>query len=174
MVDSPFTIEQFKLRTGVKKAIKILNKLNYKTMIVSNQPGIARNHFTEKTLKQMDKKLKEELSESNAYIDAIYYCPHDPKGENKKYRKKCDCRKPKPGLIIKASKDHDINLKESYMIGDELLDIQAGKTANCKTILIGRMKCHLCKIMDEKNIYPDVIKSSLLEAAEYIKKENEK
>jgi len=174
MVDSPFTLKQFRLLRGVRNAIKIINSLNFKTIVVSNQPGIARNHFTKKTLALMDAKMEKELAKKKAFLDAVYYCPHDPKGANKRYKKVCNCRKPKPGLLLEASKRFNINLKDSYMIGDELADIQTGRNIGCKTILLGRIKCQLCKLMVDKGVFPDIIVSDLLEAAKYIKREFEK
>jgi D,D-heptose 1,7-bisphosphate phosphatase len=175
MVDSPFTVKQFRLLPGAGKAINIINKLNFKAIIVSNQPGVARDHFNEETLALMDIKMKQQLAMSNAFLDGIYYCFHDSKGRNKKYRKVCNCRKPKPGLLIKASKDFGIDLSKSYIVGDELADIQAGKSVGCKVILLGRMKCQLCRLMDDKGVFPDFIAPDLLEAVKIIKKgENKK
>ena len=167
-IDSPFTVKQFSLLPGVGEAINIINRLNFKPIVVSNQPGIARNNFSEEILAQTDIKMKRELAKSDAHLDGIYYCMHDPNGKNRKYRKVCDCRRPKPGLLIQASKDFDIDLKKSYMVGDELSDIQAGRSSGCKTILLGRMKCQLCKLMEDKGISPDIIVSNLVEAAKYI------
>ncbi len=174
-IDSPFTVRQFRLLPGAAEAVCIFNSLNFKTVIVSNQPGIARNHFTKKTLVATDAKMKRALTRKKAHLDAVYYCPHDPNGSNKRYRKVCNCRKPKPGLLLQAAKRLNIDLKSSYMIGDELADIEAGSRAGCKTILMGKMKCQQCRLMDDWNIQPDVILPSLLEAAKYIiKKESQK
>lgn len=170
MVDSPFTVKQFRLLPDSREAINIINRLNFKAIVVSNQPGIARGHFSEETLTLMNIKMKRQLARLDAFLDGIYYCFHDPKGKNRRYRKVCNCRKPKPGLLIKASKDFDIDLSRSYMIGDELTDIQAGRSVSCKTILLGRMKCQLCKLMQDKGIFPDIIVSDLLEAAKHIKR----
>lgn len=170
MVDSPFTVKQFRLLAGSGEAINIINRLNFKAIVVSNQPGIARGHFSEETLTLMNIKMKRQLARLDAFLDGIYYCFHDPKGKNRRYRKVCNCRKPKPGLLIKASKDFDIDLSRSYMIGDELTDIQTGRSVGCKTILLGRMKCQLCKLMQDKGIFPDIIVSDLLEAAKHIKR----
>ncbi len=170
MVDSPFTVKQFRVLPGSGEAINIINRLNFKAIVVSNQPGIARGHFSEETLTLMNIKMKRQLARLDAFLDGIYYCFHDPKGKNRGYRKVCNCRKPKPGLLIKASKDFDINLSRSYMIGDELTDIQAGRSVGCKTILLGRMKCQLCKLMQDKGIFLDIIVSDSLEAAKHIKR----
>jgi D-glycero-D-manno-heptose 1,7-bisphosphate phosphatase len=170
MVDSPFTVEQFKLLPNVEEAIGIFNHLNLKTVVVSNQPGIARGHFDQRTLAETDLVMKKQLAVSSAFLDAIYYCPHCPNGKIGRYNMICDCRKPKPGLLLKAAKDLNIDLAESYMIGDELTDIQAGKSAGCKSILLGRMKCQLCRIMDDKGIFPDFIVADLLQAAKLIER----
>ena len=95
---------------------------------------------------------------------------HHPEAKIEEYKKNCECRKPKPGLLLKAANDLNINLAESWMVGDSLTDIEAGKRAGCKTILIGRMKCELCRLMDEKNT-PDYIVQDLYRMIDVIKKE---
>ncbi|MDI6641213.1 MAG: HAD family hydrolase [Elusimicrobiota bacterium] len=170
IIDSPFTVEQFKLLPNVAKTLRMANKLGLKTIIVSNQPGVAKKHFSIKTLREMDRKMKIELAKDDAHIDAIYYCLHHPAGKNRKYAIKCNCRKPKPGLILRAADELGIDLKHSYMIGDELTDIKAGKTAGCKTILIGTLKCQFCKEMDKIGVRPDYIVKDLYEGIKFIKR----
>ena len=80
------------------------------------------------------------------------------------YRRQCDCRKPLPGLLFKAAHEKNIDFKESWLIGDNLSDIQAGKAAGCRTVLIGTMKCELCRVMKEKNIFPDRIAGNMEDA----------
>jgi len=169
IIDTPFTPEQFRLLPGVGEAIRAINEMGYKAIVVSNQPGIARNHFTEETLAQIDAKMNQELARAGAFLDAIYYCPHHPRGDNGKYRMECDCRKPKPGLLLRAAQDLNIDLSASFMVGDNITDIQAGRSAGCHTILVGRMKCELCHMMEEVGVRPDFIVPDLLEAAETIK-----
>jgi len=96
---------------------------------------------------------------------------HHPEGTNKEYTKVCECRKPKPGLILKAAEKHDIDLANSWMIGDGVTDIKAGQNAGCKTILIGRMKCELCNLLEDENAKPDFIASNLYKASFIIEKE---
>ena len=169
IIDTPFTPEQFRLIPGVGEAIRAINKMGYKAIVVSNQPGIARNHFGEETLAQIDAKMKQELARAGAFLDAIYYCPHHPRADNGTYRMECDCRKPKPGLLLRAARDLNIDLSASYMVGDNITDIQAGRSAGCRTILVGRMKCELCHMMEEARVKPDFIVPGLLEAAEGIR-----
>lgn len=164
IIDSPFTVGQFKLRPGVAQAIKPLNQRGYKVIVVSNQPGVAKNHFTLETLRAMDAKMKAELSAQGASVDGIYYCLHHPEGENSQYRATCACRKPQPGLLLQAAREFGLDLGQCYMVGDSLTDIKAGKEVGCRTLLISRMKCELCQLMDEEGIKPDAIVSDLMEA----------
>ena len=122
-------------------------------------------------LKKIQKKMEQELAKTGSYLDGQYYCLHHPEGTNKEYTKVCECRKPKPGLILKAAEKHDIDLANSWMIGDGVTDIKAGQNAGCKTILIGRMKCELCNLLEDENAKPDFIASNLYKASVIIEKE---
>ena len=168
IIDSPFTMEQFKLLPGVGEAIRILNQSEFKVILVSNQPGIAKGHFSMETFEVIREKMRTELAKYGAFLDAEYYCLHHPEAKIEEYRENCECRKPKPGLLLKAAAEFDIDLGESWIVGDGLTDIEAGKRAGCKTILIGNMKCDLCRLMDEKNIRPDYIVSNLYMAKDAI------
>lgn len=171
IIDSPFTVEQFKLLPNVGEAINKFHELGFKVIVVSNQPGIAKNHFTMKIFEEIRNKMKKELMKTNSYVDAEYYCFHHPEAKLTEYRKNCNCRKPKPGMLLKAAEEHDINLINSWMIGDGLTDIQAGTNAGCKTILIGRMKCDLCRIMEDIGVKPGFITPNLYKASLIIEKE---
>jgi len=171
IIDSPFTVEQFKLLPNVGEAINKFHNLGFKVIIISNQPGIAKNHFTMDVFEGIKNKMKKELSKTGSFVDAEYYCFHHPEAKLKKYRKVCDCRKPKPGMLLKAAEEHDIDLKISWMIGDGITDIQAGSMAGCKTILIGRMKCDLCRLMEDMGVKPGFITPNLYKASLIIEKE---
>lgn len=171
IIDSPFTTEQLRLLPDVGKAINKFHKLGFKVIVVSNQPGIAKNHFDIKMFSKIQKKLHDELEKQNSKIDAEYYCLHHPYATVKDYKKNCDCRKPKPGMILEASKEHNIDLSKSWMIGDGIWDIAAGQNAGCKTILIGRLKCDLCRYMEEEHVKPDFIIPNLYKASLIIEKE---
>jgi D,D-heptose 1,7-bisphosphate phosphatase len=168
ILDSPFNADQIKLLPDVGKAISELKKMGYKTIIVSNQPGIAKNRFSEEEFSKMKEKVRDELKKQGAVVDDEYYCIHHPYGKIEEYTKKCNCRKPEPGMILKAAEKHNIDLSNSWMIGDGITDIQAGKKAGCKTIMIGRMKCDLCQKMAEENAEPDHITPTLYEASKII------
>lgn len=130
-------IHQFELLPNVSKAIKKINNSGYLAIVVTNQPVIARGEVTREELNEIHNKMETFLGQEGAYLDGIYYCPHHPhKGyarEIVELKIDCDCRKPKPGMLIQASKDFNINLNQSWMIGDSDNDILAGENAGCKT-----------------------------------------
>ena len=168
IIDSPFTVGQLQLLAGVSEAINKFHEVGYKVVLVSNQPGIAKGHMSEQTFREIRKKMKEELAKEGAFLDREYYCFHHPEAEIETFRTNCECRKPKPGLLLQAAKDLGVDLSQSWMIGDGLTDIKAGKSAGTKTILLGRMKCELCQLMDEQGARPDTICENLLTAVELI------
>ena len=129
-------IDDFELIEGVSEAIKMINQSGYLAIVVSNQPVIARGEVTWDELHEIHKKMETLLGKDGAYIDSIYICPHHPdkgfEGERPEYKFECDCRKPKPGLLLQAAKDFNIDLSQSIMIGDSERDVEAGKNAGCK------------------------------------------
>jgi len=165
IVDSPFTVEQFNLLPDVDKAIDRFHNQGFIVIIVSNQPGIAKDHFDIEIFEKIKEKMKNQLGKKGAKLDAEYYCFHHPEAKINKYKKICNCRKPKPGMILQAVEENNIDISKSWMIGDGINDIQAGHTAGCKTILIGRMKCDLCKILEDEGIKPDFIAENLYKAS---------
>jgi len=128
--------EDVELLPKAAEAIKLANEHNFLVIVVTNQSGVARGYFKEDDVKQLHEYLNQILQTKGARIDAFYYCPHHPDASVKTYKKACFCRKPEPGLLLKAADDFGINLSESYMIGDSQRDIEAGKKAGCKTILL--------------------------------------
>jgi D-glycero-D-manno-heptose 1,7-bisphosphate phosphatase len=128
--------EQVKLVPAAAQALVELRKLGFKLIVVSNQSGIARGIIQEQAIGQIHDRLKQLLAEHNAYLDRIYYCPYHPDGVIPKFRKDSDWRKPKPGMLLAASKEMKISLADSWMIGNGYADIAAGKAAGCRTILI--------------------------------------
>ncbi len=114
-------------------AIQKLRAAGFMIIVVSNQSGVARGYYTEHQLAGMHDALLATFEQAGAPIDAIYYCPHHPTdGVDPAYTKECDCRKPKPGMFLRAAKEHDIDLAASYMIGDSERDIEAAQAAGCK------------------------------------------
>lgn len=129
---------QVKLLEGVPEALIELRKLGYLLVVVSNQSGIARGIVTERVLGQVHDRLKELLAQKGTFIDRIYYCPYHPEAAIARYRKESNLRKPQPGMLLAAAKDMDIDLVQSWLIGDAGRDIEAGSRAGCKTILASR------------------------------------
>ncbi|MGI8951301.1 MAG: D-glycero-alpha-D-manno-heptose-1,7-bisphosphate 7-phosphatase [Chitinophagaceae bacterium] len=136
--DVPYNVnpQLITISNNVIEGLKLLKDQNFLFIVISNQSGVVRGFFKQKDLEKVNKKISELLKAHNVFIDAFYYCPHHPEGKIKKYAVNCDCRKPAPGLILKAANDFNINLTSSWMIGDILNDIEAGNSAGCKTILI--------------------------------------
>lgn len=127
---------QVKLLEGIPEALIELKALGYRLIIASNQSGVARGIVTEKVLAQIHDRLKQMLTEKGARLDGIYYCPYHPDGVIQKYRKESDLRKPNPGMLLTAARDMDIDLNQSWAIGNSSRDIEAGSRVGCKTILI--------------------------------------
>jgi len=127
---------QVNLLPGVPRALIELKALGYKLVVVTNQSAVARGIITEKGLGEIHKRLEKLLAENNAYLDRIYYCPYHPDGAVKKYRQESELRKPNPGMLLKAAEEMDLDLDQSWCIGNSSTDIGAGLRAGCKTILI--------------------------------------
>jgi D-glycero-D-manno-heptose 1,7-bisphosphate phosphatase len=168
IVDSPMVPKQFRLTPDAGEAIKLLNNLGLKVVLASNQPGIAKRKMTKSNFEKIQIKMKRELEKADAHIDAEYYCLHHPSAARREYRTNCDCRKPKAGLLLRAAKDLDLNLRESFMVGDSLVDAEAGKAVGCTTYLIGSLKCDLCRLMEEKGVHPDFVLPNFHEVAKAI------
>ena len=133
-------IDDMELLPGAAEAIKKINASGYLAILVTNQPVIARGEVTVPQLQEIHNKLETLLGREGAYLDAIYYCPHHPdrgfEGEIPELKFDCDCRKPKPGMLLRAAKDYNIDLSQSWMVGDSVSDIKAGKSAGCRTALV--------------------------------------
>jgi D-glycero-D-manno-heptose 1,7-bisphosphate phosphatase len=148
---APYTLEEFVLFDGVPQAITQLRNLNYLLIVVTNQPDVARGWVSRDAVDLVNNKLRELV-----LVDDIKICFHTDQ-EN------CQCRKPKPGMLLKATEEWDIDLTQSFMIGDRHSDIEAGKSAGCKTVLIGHAD-------QSSSVVPDFQMNSLLEAALCISK----
>ena len=129
-------VDEFELIHGVTEAVKAINKSGYLAIVVTNQPVIARGECTWEELQQIHDKMETLLGKEGAFVDAIYVCPHHKdkgfEGERPEYKFDCDCRKPKSGLFLQAAQDFNIDLSQSYMIGDNSSDVEAGQNAGCR------------------------------------------
>lgn len=136
--DMPYNVDTSLIRwnDGVFESLRLLKDRGYLLIVVSNQSGIAHGYFTEREMMIVRTKMYHDLVEAGARLDGFYFCPHHPDGVVADYAKVCHCRKPAPGMILQAADDFNIDLSQSWMIGDILNDIEAGNNAGCKTILI--------------------------------------
>jgi D-glycero-D-manno-heptose 1,7-bisphosphate phosphatase len=158
--------QHIKFIDGSIDAIKKLNESGYKVVVITNQAGIARGLITEDMLQTIDKTLHKWILSGGAHLDSIYYCPHHPEHGVHPYKQDCTCRKPHPGLIKKAEKDLDIDLSQSFMIGDKATDVEAGQRAGTKAIFVrsGPREKEEGKIKEK----PDHIAENLADAVNWL------
>lgn len=168
LVDSPGNPEEFSLLPGVSEAIARINGLGFMVVIVSNQPGIAKGRFNQRLLDAMTVKMINSIKAGGGRIDSIYYCLHHPNAALPEYRANCECRKPKPGLLLKAAKELEIDLAASYMVGDGITDVVAGQAAGVRTIFINSRKCYMCDELSRHDAMPDIFATSLGDAVEVL------
>jgi D-glycero-D-manno-heptose 1,7-bisphosphate phosphatase len=153
-ISEPHHIDEFRIIPHVPEALQRLKAAGYKLIVISNQPSVAWGYTGEELLKEIDDVML------GLGIDGIYYCKHGPK-------EGCSCRKPKPGLIEQAAKDHNIDISQSHLVGDRLVDIQTGKGCK-KTFLIGIPRNDLFNLMERLNAHPSHIVRDLDEASRMI------
>ena len=164
-LDNPAAL---KLIPGAAHAIRCLNRVHIPVIVVTNQAGVARGYFTEQRVHEIHEALSRLLAAEGAHIDRYYYCPHHPAEGLDPYRLDCECRKPKPGMLLKAAEEFNLDLKRCYFIGDKDLDIETGWRAGTHTILVltgygeemWRNWPHIFK--------PDHVARNLQEAVEWI------
>lgn len=128
--------EQVRLIPGAAEAVRRLNHLGVLVVVVTNQAGVARGYFPESRVAEVHAHLAMLLAEQGARVDAFYFCPHHPTEGAGAYRVACDCRKPRPGMLLAAARDLDIDLSRSWMIGDKPCDAEAGRAAGCRSVLV--------------------------------------
>jgi D-glycero-D-manno-heptose 1,7-bisphosphate phosphatase len=163
------TIEKMRLLPRAGAAIKKLNEGGFKTIVITNQSGVARRFFPESRLEELHRELRRQLGEQGATLDGIYYCPHHPEEGDPPYLKECTCRKPFPGLLFQAAADFSLDLKTSFMVGDHFSDVACGHNAGAKAILV--LTGHGDKTLEGKGDWPlppSFIARDLFEAVEWI------
>ena len=162
-VTSPLSARQLRVFPYVASVVKELKREGFEVIVISNQPGVAKRQFTLAELHKMNGKIRANLKSGGTSFDGEYYCLHHPEALIRKYKVVCKCRKPKPGLLLRAAREHRIDLAESYFVGDALMDVEAGKRAGCKTILVGHMNTFLSGMIERKGVVPDYVVPSLKE-----------
>jgi len=156
------SLRKFKFLPGAKKAIALLTKAGFKTFVASNQAGVGRGIYSQRTLDKITDYMLGEIAKTGGYIQKVYYCTHRKEAG-------CACRKPNPGMVKKAIREFVVNLKGAYFIGDTIRDVHTAHNAGCKSILVlcGKEKL---KNMNEWEIAPELVFKDLLEAVKYILK----
>lgn len=136
--DVPYNVDPNLIRwcDGAIEALHQLHTAGYKLFVITNQSGVARGYFEETALVDVERHLTQELARFGIPLAGFYYCPHHPEGTIAQYAMNCSCRKPQPGLILRAAADHGVDLSKSWFIGDILHDVEAGRSAGCRTMLI--------------------------------------
>lgn len=165
--------DKIKILGGVPQALRSLKESGFLLIVISNQTVVSRGLMTEQEVKALQAQVARKLEESGApSIDGFYFCPHHPNATILCYRKDCDCRKPRSGLLLRAAREFDINLPSSFMVGDRITDIIAGTNAGCRTILV-HTGAHLAPPIEtssplDTTILPDYICANLEEATGWI------
>ena len=169
-MDSPANPAQFKLLPRVGEAIGELNSLGLLAIVVSNQPGIAKGKLTPALLEAMERKMFSGIEAGGGKLDAVYNCLHHPEAVLEEYRVRCGCRKPEPGMLLRGASELNIDLPGSYMIGDGVTDIAAGRAAGATTLFVNTRKCYNCEALANQAAWPDYLVSDLSEAATLIRR----
>jgi len=160
-IGSPLSAKQLRVHPYAGESVRKIKGLGFKAILVSNQPGVAKRQLAYSEFENMNAIVRGELARAGGPLDAEYYCLHHPDALVKKYRVDCDCRKPKPGLLLRAARENDVDLGRSFFVGDALDDVKAGKAAGCKTILLGHVTTFLTRMMEEEDAEPDYMLASL-------------
>ena len=166
-------LSRFQVYPWSAEAIRNLNRGGLRAVVVTNQAGVARGYFEESLIHEVHQKLRDEIGQAGAYLDAIYYCPHHPSAGKPPYQRDCDCRKPKPGMLLRAAKELGIDLKHSFVVGDRYSDIELAHNAGTHSIFVlsGYGLGEYQYQRQNWKLQPDWIAKNLLEATEIILKQ---
>ena len=168
-IGSPLSVKQLRIFPYAGESVRRIKELGFKAIVVSNQPGVAKRQLTNSEFERMNEKVRKELAKQGCTLDAEYYCLHHPDALVHKYRVDCDCRKPKPGLLLRAAKENDLDLGNSFFVGDALVDVKAGRTAGCKTILLGHPTTFFSMMIEMEDARPDFMLPSLKQVPDLLR-----
>lgn len=164
--DSPQKPQDIRLVEGIANVILSANKQKIPVIKVSNQPGVAKGKINQKTSDAIERKIQQLLKEKGVFIDKVYICPHHPDAVVPELKKVCYCRKPKPGLLLKAAEELKIDLRKSIFVGDKASDAEAGRSAGCKTMIFIHNEDKISKVRGSKIVKADFIATSTEEILE--------
>ena len=156
--DYLYRVDEFEFIPGVPEAVRMLNEAGFLVVVVSNQSGVGRGYYTEEDVDALHRHVADELAKSGARVDAWFYCPHHPQGKGN-YSLACRCRKPLPGMLLEAAQRYAIDLEASVMIGDKLVDMEAGAAAGCRTMLVrtGYGSAYESEVSPGTEVYDDLL-----------------
>ncbi len=169
-IGSPLSEAQLRVFPYAGKAVKRIEGLGFKAIVVSNQPGVAKRQMTYSEFERMNAKVRDVLAKQGCALDGEYYCLHHPDALVKKYRQDCDCRKPKPGLLLRAARENGIELARSFFVGDALADVKAGRAAGCRTIFLGHITGFLSEMINREDATPDYVLPSLRQVPDLLRR----
>ena len=149
-------------------AVRLLNRAGYRVVVVTNQAGVAHGHFTEDLVRDLHRHLDERFRAGGARIDAFYYCPHMPSARVEAYRTECECRKPKPGMVLQAQRDLDLDLGRSFIVGDQWADLGLGRAAGLTTILVRTGYGPSVEALPRDGVTADFVVETLMDAVSWI------
>ena len=176
IMDSPRRPEQLQIMPGARELLATGRRLGLLCVIVTNQPGIAKGTLTFAELDALHDELAKQLGDGTSVPwDGCYVCPNHPEGgatdERRQYAIACECRKPKPGMLLRASAELGIDLQKSWMVGDGIVDVQAGRAAGCRTVLVSKLKPELLERLLETGGGPDFYAADLGEVVQLLEQE---
>jgi D-glycero-D-manno-heptose 1,7-bisphosphate phosphatase len=162
--------EQFQLIGQAADAIRELKLAGFRVVVFTNQAGIARGYFTEQQLAAVHDHMRRVLAQSGASLDGVYYCPHHPEHGIGPWKTHCECRKPKPGMLRQAASELQIDLAQSFVVGDKVLDLEAGHAVGARTVLVrtGYGQQSECTLPEHPSVQPEFIADDAWQAAQWI------
>jgi D,D-heptose 1,7-bisphosphate phosphatase len=152
-------------------AVRLLNRQGFAVVVVTNQAGIARGIFDESFVAEAHRHVAERIAAGGGRVDGFYYCPHHPDGVVEAYRQRCDCRKPQPGMLIRAASDLGLDLTRSFVVGDRWHDLEAGRTVGARGVLVRTGYGRSEEASGSSDIIPAAIVDNLIEAVSWILRE---
>ncbi len=166
--DVPYNVspERIALTPRALEGVRLLAAHGYQLFVVTNQSGVARGLFTEADLRGVERHLQQLLAAVDVSLSGFYYCPHLPDGRVAEYSFVCSCRKPEPGLILRAAEEHNLDLARSWFFGDILNDVEAGRRAGCRTVMINSGNEREWRVTPER--IPHYLVNNLAEAAQVV------
>ena len=163
-------LDRVRLLPGSAQAVRAVNEFGFQAVVITNQAGVARGYFPESLVDEVHDRLRALLIEGGGRVDGIYYCPHHPDAGTAEYRKDCACRKPKPGMLLRASEEMGIDLGSSFVVGDTIKDVEAGHRVGATTVMVrtgygrGELELHSARWAR----HPHHVAEDLREAVEWI------